>query len=182
MQLDIQSHTAKCNGFGITYRHPRGTLWPSNVCFFATQDFPKDSPALHQRLMSQPESMHPEFLQLSRDQAGCSRNINFRSREDRSWLTISVLRLIQDDWTPAQACTVVELLDDLRDVIFSHYLLQIQQYLQDDRIEYTRSTDFTLDDLTSRVPIHLFQGPSGPLPIVSANAELCHICAFLHRH
>jgi hypothetical protein len=54
--------------------------------------------------------------------------------------------LIQDDWTPAQACAVVELLDDLREVICSHYQLQIQQYLQDDRTEYTRSTDFALDD------------------------------------
>ena len=54
--------------------------------------------------------------------------------------------LIQDDWTPAQACAVVELLDDLREVICNHYQLQIQQYLQDDRTQYTRSTDFTLDD------------------------------------
>ena len=54
--------------------------------------------------------------------------------------------LIQDDWTPAQACAVVELLDDLREVVCIHYQLQIQQYLQDDRTEYTRSTDFTLDD------------------------------------
>ena len=36
--------------------------------------------------------------------------------------------LIQDDWTPAQACAVVELLDDLREVIYSRYLLQIQQF------------------------------------------------------
>ena len=54
--------------------------------------------------------------------------------------------LIQDDWTPAQACAVVELLDDLREVICNHYQLQIQQYLQDDRTEYTSSTDFTLND------------------------------------
>jgi hypothetical protein len=54
--------------------------------------------------------------------------------------------LIQDDWTPAQACAVVEMLDDLREVICSHYQLQIQQYLQDDRTEYTKSTDFTLED------------------------------------
>jgi hypothetical protein len=53
--------------------------------------------------------------------------------------------LIQDDWTPAQACAVVELLDDLREVIYNHYLLQIQQYLQDDRTDCTSSTDFTLD-------------------------------------
>jgi hypothetical protein len=54
--------------------------------------------------------------------------------------------LIQDDWTPAQACAVVELWDDLREVICSHYQLQIQQYLQDDRTEVTSSTDFTHDD------------------------------------
>ena len=54
--------------------------------------------------------------------------------------------LIQDDWTPAQACAVVELLDDLREVIYNHYLLQIQHCLQDDRTGYTRSTDSTLDD------------------------------------
>jgi hypothetical protein len=54
--------------------------------------------------------------------------------------------LIQDDWTPAQACAVLELLDDLREVICNHYQQQFQQYLQDDRTEYTRSTDFTLDD------------------------------------
>lgn len=54
--------------------------------------------------------------------------------------------LIQDDWTPAQACAVVELLDDLREVICRRYQLQIQQYLQDDRTEVTNSADFTLDD------------------------------------
>ena len=54
--------------------------------------------------------------------------------------------LIQDDWTPAQACAVVELLDDLREAICRHYQLQIQQYLQDDRTEVTNSADFTLDD------------------------------------
>ena len=54
--------------------------------------------------------------------------------------------LVQDDWTPAQACAVVELLDDLREAICRHYQLQIQQYLQDDRTEVTNSADFTLDD------------------------------------
>jgi hypothetical protein len=54
--------------------------------------------------------------------------------------------LIQDDWTPAQACAVVELLDDLREVICSRYQLQIQQYLKDDRTDYTKSTNLTLDD------------------------------------
>jgi hypothetical protein len=63
-----------------------------------------------------------------------------------SGLQCGLAFLIQDDWTPAQACAVVELLDDLREIICSHYQLQIQQYLQDDRTEYTRSTDFNLDD------------------------------------
>lgn len=54
--------------------------------------------------------------------------------------------LIQDDWTPAQACAVVELLDDLREVICRHYQLQIQQYLQHDRAGVPNSTASTLDD------------------------------------
>ena len=54
--------------------------------------------------------------------------------------------LIQEDWTPAQACAVLELLDDLREVVCTQYQMQIQQYLQDDRTDYTGSTDFSHDD------------------------------------
>jgi len=41
--------------------------------------------------------------------------------------------LVADDWTPEQALAVVELLDDLREVIYARYLLQIQQALRADR-------------------------------------------------
>lgn len=49
--------------------------------------------------------------------------------------------LVQDDWTPEQACAVVELLDDLREVICRRYQMQIQQYLQPDRACAPNSSD-----------------------------------------
>ena len=41
--------------------------------------------------------------------------------------------LISTDWTPEQAWAVVELLDDLRDRIFNHYLVSIQKILREER-------------------------------------------------
>lgn len=41
--------------------------------------------------------------------------------------------LVADDWSPEQALAVVELLDDLREVIYARYLLQIQETLCADR-------------------------------------------------
>jgi hypothetical protein len=41
--------------------------------------------------------------------------------------------LISADWTPEQAWVVVELLDDLRDRIFNHYLVSIQELLREER-------------------------------------------------
>jgi hypothetical protein len=41
--------------------------------------------------------------------------------------------LISSDWTPEQAWAVVELLDDLRDRIFNHYLVTIQELLHEER-------------------------------------------------
>jgi hypothetical protein len=41
--------------------------------------------------------------------------------------------LISTDWTPEQAWAVVELLDDLRDRIFNHYLAPIQELLHKER-------------------------------------------------
>lgn len=41
--------------------------------------------------------------------------------------------LVADDWTPKQALAVIELLDDLREVIYARYLLQIQQALRAER-------------------------------------------------
>jgi hypothetical protein len=40
---------------------------------------------------------------------------------------------IAADWTPQQACAVVELLDELRELIYSHYLHQIQDQMRADR-------------------------------------------------
>lgn len=54
--------------------------------------------------------------------------------------------LVQDDWTPEQACAVVELLDDLREVIYRRYQMQIQQYLQHDRAGVTTSSNGTPAD------------------------------------
>ena len=41
--------------------------------------------------------------------------------------------LISTDLTPEQAWAVVELLDDLRDRIFNHYLISIQELLREER-------------------------------------------------
>ena len=42
--------------------------------------------------------------------------------------------LIDPDWSPEQALAVIELLDDLRDRIWSHYERVLQQKLHDDRV------------------------------------------------
>lgn len=42
--------------------------------------------------------------------------------------------LIDADWSPEQAMAVVELLDDLREQIWRHYQLQLQQLYREDRI------------------------------------------------
>jgi hypothetical protein len=41
--------------------------------------------------------------------------------------------LIDAEWTPAQALTVIELLDDLRDRIWTHYELPLIRRLRRDR-------------------------------------------------
>lgn len=41
--------------------------------------------------------------------------------------------IIPKDWSTEQAVAVVELLDDLREVICSHYQAQIQEFLRQDR-------------------------------------------------
>jgi hypothetical protein len=42
--------------------------------------------------------------------------------------------LVDAHWTSEQALAVVALLDDLREQIVRHYMLQIQAYYQDDRM------------------------------------------------
>jgi hypothetical protein len=50
-----------------------------------------------------------------------------------SGLTIGLELLIDDNWTPEQAWAVVELLDDLRERIWNHYQIPIQEYLREER-------------------------------------------------
>ena len=45
--------------------------------------------------------------------------------------------IIQDDWSPEQALAVVELLDDLREVIWNRYQLQLHEQPRDQRCSLT---------------------------------------------
>ena len=45
---------------------------------------------------------------------------------------------IAADWTPEQAFAVVELLDELRELIYTHYLHQIQDQMRTDRQSISR--------------------------------------------
>ncbi len=56
----------------------------------------------------------------------------------KPWLLPSGLQagiplIIQKDWTTEQVVAVVELLDDLRDVIYRHYQPQIQEFMRQNR-------------------------------------------------
>jgi hypothetical protein len=42
--------------------------------------------------------------------------------------------LIDPSWSPEQAMAVIDLLDDLRDRIWSHYEIVLQQKLRDERV------------------------------------------------
>lgn len=44
--------------------------------------------------------------------------------------------LIDPNWSPDQAMAVIELIDDLRDRIWSHYEIVLQQKLRDERISH----------------------------------------------
>lgn len=41
--------------------------------------------------------------------------------------------LIQGDWSPEQALAVVELLDDLREMIWAHYQIPLHELLREQR-------------------------------------------------
>jgi hypothetical protein len=47
--------------------------------------------------------------------------------------------VVPDDWTPQQALAVFELLDDLRELISSRYLTDIQRVMRDERQPPKRS-------------------------------------------
>lgn len=56
----------------------------------------------------------------------------------KPWLLPSGLQrgipfIIQDDWSPEQALAVVELLDDLREMVWNHYQLALQELLREQR-------------------------------------------------
>ncbi len=52
--------------------------------------------------------------------------------------------LLPDDWSPEQAQAVLELLDDLREVIWQHYQIPVQELLADER-----DTDLASDSWNS---------------------------------
>jgi len=54
----------------------------------------------------------------------------------KPWLLPSGLQrgipfILSEDWTPEQALAVVELLDDLREMIWNHYQIQLHALLRD---------------------------------------------------
>jgi len=54
--------------------------------------------------------------------------------------------IIQDDWSPEQALAVVELLDDLREVIWNRYQLQLHEQLRDQRCSSTTPSSRSIDE------------------------------------
>jgi hypothetical protein len=55
---------------------------------------------------------------------------------------------IPDNWTPAQALAVFELLDDLRQVLADHYMPQIQALLREQR----HYADWAVDSVEADEP------------------------------
>lgn len=53
-----------------------------------------------------------------------------------SGITQGLALLIDPNWSPDQAMAVIDLLDDLRDRIWSHYEIVLQQKLRDERITH----------------------------------------------
>lgn len=52
--------------------------------------------------------------------------------------------IIQDDWSPEQALAVVELLDDLREVIWNRYQLPLQELLREQRCMQDKSESMNI--------------------------------------
>ena len=51
-----------------------------------------------------------------------------------SGITRGLELLIDPNWSPDQAMAVIELIDDLRDLIWSHYEIVLQQKFREERI------------------------------------------------
>jgi hypothetical protein len=69
----------------------------------------------------------------------------------KPWLLPSGLQhgiafIIQEDWSPEQALAVVELLDDLREVIWNRYQLQLFELLREQHDSHTASASDSIDD------------------------------------
>jgi hypothetical protein len=54
--------------------------------------------------------------------------------------------LIQEDWSPDQALAVIELLDDLREVIWQRYQLPLQDLLREQRGVQDESNSVNISD------------------------------------
>ena len=52
---------------------------------------------------------------------------------------------VDDTWTPEQAMAVMELLDDLRDRVWTHYGRVIQELLREQRVSRASQDDFDPD-------------------------------------
>ena len=82
---------------------------------------------------------------------------------------------IASDWTPEQAFAEVEMLEELREVIYAHYLQQIQDHLRADRQTITR-TPCEDDPSFRRGTAHQnTRGLPGPLVVLRPNHQIAAI-------
>ena len=54
--------------------------------------------------------------------------------------------IIQEDWSPEQALAVVELLDDLREVIWARYQIPLQSLLREQRCDILNSESKNINE------------------------------------
>lgn len=54
--------------------------------------------------------------------------------------------IIQENWSPEQALAVVELLDDLREVIWAHYQIPLQSLLREQRCSQLTSESKNINE------------------------------------
>ena len=59
-----------------------------------------------------------------------------RTHHQPSGITQGLELLIDPNWTPAQAMAVFELLDDLRDLIWTRYQVVLQEEYANDRVTH----------------------------------------------
>lgn len=69
----------------------------------------------------------------------------------KPWLLPSGLQrgipfLVQEDWSPEQALAVIELLDDLREVIWQRYQIPLQELLREHRCSQAASDSRSINE------------------------------------